>query len=113
MEREIVLHAGVEDVWDAITDPARLSAWFGACARLELRPGGPARFEWPDGTVRGAVVEAVAAPPSLVFRWLPFVEGSKGRRTPRPPAIVRLRLEEHADGTLLRVSERLEGPARD
>jgi uncharacterized protein YndB with AHSA1/START domain len=113
MERQVVLPAGAERVWAAIADPERLSAWFGARARIELRPGGVARFEWPDGTVRGAVVESVAPYRALVLRWLPFIEGPHGARTPRPPAILRLRLEEHAEGTLLRVTESLEARVRD
>lgn len=42
----------VEEVWSAITDPARLADWwppFAADVTVDLRVGGSISFPWPDG----------------------------------------------------------------
>src|SRR5918994_88106 len=56
--REVVLPAPPARVWEALSDPEKLSAWFGAEASIEVRSRGRARFRWPDGTERIAVVES-------------------------------------------------------
>jgi uncharacterized protein YndB with AHSA1/START domain len=42
----------VEEVWSAITEPARLADWwppFAADITVDLREGGSIAFDWPDG----------------------------------------------------------------
>jgi len=42
----------VEEVWSAITEPARLADWwppFAAGITVDLREGGSITFDWPDG----------------------------------------------------------------
>ena len=55
IERELILPAPPARVWAALTQPDQLSAWFGARASIDLRPGGEVVFAWdsPDGP-RGA-----------------------------------------------------------
>jgi uncharacterized protein YndB with AHSA1/START domain len=51
---------GIDDLWTAITDPARLARWLGEVAG-DLRPGGEFRaryFDGWDGTGRVAACEA-------------------------------------------------------
>ncbi len=65
----------VEAVWEAVTEPAELLAWFPTAVELELRVGGRMTFTFeqytlPDGgnTMTGEVVEL--DPPSLfAFYW--------------------------------------------
>ena len=40
VQREVVLEAPVEEVWDALTEPERLEEWFANDVELELEPGG-------------------------------------------------------------------------
>jgi uncharacterized protein YndB with AHSA1/START domain/DNA-binding transcriptional ArsR family regulator len=59
---EVYIRAGIEQVWQALTDPAFTSRYFYDCA-LEvgaLAPGSPYRFVQPDGVAAldGEIVEA-------------------------------------------------------
>lgn len=69
IRREVTVDARPELVWDALTDPVELAAWFGAHAELDLRVGGAIRFRWPDGTERRGLVLDVDPPRRLAFRW--------------------------------------------
>lgn len=112
VDKEIVLPAPPGEVWAALTDEARLAAWFGAEAHLELRPGGLATFRWPDGTARSATVEVVEDVHLLILRWLPFAEDARGRRSPRPATTVRFVLQRTFGGTRLKVTEAAGGGHR-
>ena len=39
----------VEKVWEALTDPRQMEAWWAHAAELELAVGGRARLEWLNG----------------------------------------------------------------
>src|SRR5262245_34817376 len=106
IEREVVLPASPAEVWPALTDAEEISAWFGADAELEVVPGGPAVFRWPDGTERRAVVEAVEPERRLAFRWLPFERTADGAVVVVPSTRVEITLNEVAGGTRVRVLER-------
>jgi uncharacterized protein YndB with AHSA1/START domain len=69
IRREIVIAAPPETVWAALTDAGEIAAWFGAETDIDVRPGGPVRFRWADGTERRGLVVEVDAPRRLVFRW--------------------------------------------
>ncbi len=101
VERSVVLDATVDDVWRAITDEAELSAWFGAEVSFDPRPGGAARFDEADGTVRHAAVEEVDDGHRLVWRWWTD-EGTASR--------VALTVDRVDSGTRLTVVEAGAGP---
>ena len=67
VEREIVLDAPPEEVWEALTDQERLEEWFANDVEFDLERGGT--FRWDDGEVRHAVVEEVEAERRLAIRW--------------------------------------------
>ena len=67
--REVTLPAPPEEVWDALTDPERLAAWLAEDAEIELRPGGEASFDLPDGDRRTGFVDSVEPPSRLSFWW--------------------------------------------
>jgi len=67
IEREIVLEAEPEEVWEALTNPERLGEWFANDVEFDLERGGT--FRWDDGEVRYAVVEDVDAERRLAIRW--------------------------------------------
>jgi uncharacterized protein YndB with AHSA1/START domain len=68
IERELVLNAPVERVWDAITDAGQVSAWFGVQAEIDLRPGGGVVFVVQEGQFRARVVD-VDPPRRFAYRW--------------------------------------------
>jgi len=69
IRKEIVLPAGRDEVWAALTDPRRLEEWFANDVELDLRPGGAARFRWGNGESREATVTEVEPAERLAFAW--------------------------------------------
>ena len=102
IEQEIVIDAPPEVVWELVTDPQHVGAWFGDAAEIDLRPGGDAAFTWDgDGTFL-ARVERVEPPRFFSFRW--------ARPKGTPPAegnstLVEFSLSAEGKGTRLRVVE--------
>ena len=88
-----------ERVYDALTTPAGLDAWFTTDASIEdgelvwrWREWGPDRITGED---RGPILED-RPPERLVFQW---------RAELNPPTTVEVAFEEHADGTVVRLRE--------
>jgi uncharacterized protein YndB with AHSA1/START domain len=107
VEREVILPALREEVWRAVSQSEQVSAWFGADAQLELRPGGWGVFRWRDGTERSVLLEEVEPPRRLSFRWLPFQRTGAGEVVTLPSSRVEISLDEVPGGTRVRV---VEGP---
>ncbi|MDQ6617663.1 MAG: SRPBCC domain-containing protein [Actinomycetota bacterium] len=97
--RQVVIPASPEELWDALTEPDAVSAWFGSRVEWDLRPGGHARFVDDDGTIRGGVIDAVRPRRHLRFRWWPEDERQDGGSQ------VSYDLEPEEDGTRLTVTE--------
>jgi len=101
VEREAVLEAEPERVWEALTDVRLLSEWFADEAELDPVPGGEVSFECEDGERRG-IVRRAEPERELSFTWARPGEGE---------SLVTFRLEPLELGTRLVVVERaLEGP---
>src|SRR5947209_18279018 len=90
--KEIVLPAGRDDVWEALTDAKRLEDWFANDVDLDLRPGGGASFRWANGEERHATVTEVDHERRLAVEW-------------DDDGAVELTLDDDADGTPLTVVE--------
>ena len=67
VEREVLLDAPPEEVWEALTDPAQLEEWFANEVEFDIERGGV--FRWDDGDVRHAVVEDADPRRRLAIRW--------------------------------------------
>jgi uncharacterized protein YndB with AHSA1/START domain len=67
--REILVEAEPDEVWEALTDPARLEEWFANDVELEATPGGEGVFRWENGEERRARVEDVDVGRRFAFRW--------------------------------------------
>jgi uncharacterized protein YndB with AHSA1/START domain len=91
IEREVLLPASPEAVWDAVTS----DGWLAERVSLDLRPGGEAEFESADG-VRQGWVEDVCAPERLSFWWS---EGDE------PASRVEIRIDAREESTRLRIVE--------
>ena len=82
--------APIDDVWDAITDPVRISRWFLPVAG-DLRPGGSYQI---TGNAGGEIVRC--EPPSrLVVTWF------YGPRSSGDVSVVEIRLTEEDGATTL------------
>ena len=94
--REIVLPAAPEEVWEALTDPERLSEWFANDVEFDARPGGRGVFRWDDGETRHATVDELVPGERLGFAW---TDGNGAE------SHVTIALEEAEQGTRLLVVE--------
>jgi uncharacterized protein YndB with AHSA1/START domain len=102
IEREVLLPAAVTRVWAAITEAEQLAAWFGQRASIDLRPGGAVTFTWDrsdGGThINRGTIEVVEPLRRFAFRW-------RSGADDEPMTRVEFTLEQHPQGTRLRVVE--------
>jgi len=94
--RELVLPAPPEEVWEELTDPARLEEWFATEVELDLEEGGEGTFRWENGEERHAVIEEVDEGRRLAYTW----SDEAGHETQ-----VGFTLEEIEEGTRVVVTE--------
>jgi len=106
VERETVINAPVERVWELITEAEHLGRWFGdAGAEIDLRPGGAMVLRWTDyGTSRGRVV-AVEPCTRFSYRWAPFKDPGGDEPVEGNSTLVEFTLQPDGDATRLRVVE--------
>ena len=105
IERETVINAPVERVWELITQAEHLGRWFGdAGAEIDLRPGGAMVLRWADATSRGRVV-AVEPPARFAYRWAPFADPGGEEPVEGNSTLVEFTLQRERDATRLRVVE--------
>jgi uncharacterized protein YndB with AHSA1/START domain len=102
IEQEIVIEAPPEVVWELVTNPEHIGAWFGDAAEIDLRPGGDAAFSWEAHGRFLARVEKVEPPRFFSYRW--------SRPKDTPPAegnstLVEFSLSAEGGGTRLTVVE--------
>jgi uncharacterized protein YndB with AHSA1/START domain len=88
--------APLDEVWRALTEPARVGQWLGTLT-AELVPGGRARLDFGDGDFFDLDVEEVAKP---VLRWDWRFMGCGPRDS------VEVRVEARHDGSVVTVSDR-------
>ncbi|TDD95285.1 SRPBCC family protein [Jiangella asiatica] len=102
IEREIVIAAPPERVWDIVTQAEHLGTWFAdSSAEIDLRPGGELKLTWKDYGVAEGRVETVEPPHTFAFRWvLEGEEPAEGNAT-----LVVFTLAPEGAGTRLRVVE--------
>ena len=99
--REILLEAPRDEVWEAITRPERLAAWFGGEIELDPVPRGHVEHRSPDGSRRTGWVVSVDRPLRLVLWW---TEADAGRADGTGTRLEFVLLA-HEGGTLLTVTE--------
>jgi uncharacterized protein YndB with AHSA1/START domain len=115
IESEIEVDAPVEVVWNVITSPEHISAWFTDETELDLRPDGEGRFTWIDKTggrthSENLRIERVEPPYFFAFRWN-YPDGAEPDETNAP--LVEFSLEPRGDGTrLVLVESGIQGLSR-
>ena len=103
IEREIVVAAPAERLWEVLTRPEHIGRWFeGMDVELDLRPGGMMVLTSQEFGKFQAIVDQVAPPRLFAHRWArhpdtPVSEGTATR--------VEFTLTPQGDGTRVRVAE--------
>jgi uncharacterized protein YndB with AHSA1/START domain len=105
IEREIVIEASPEIVFDVVSSPEHLKQWWPDDAEYEPTPGSHGRIVFGDAAAGGATGFAVvdAQPPRLFsFRWTQPVGAAA---EPGSSLLVTFELTPSAEGTRLRMTE--------
>jgi len=102
IEREIVISAPPQRVWQVLTEAEHISGWFGDATEIDLRPGGAIVFTWSKHGSHHGVVERAEPPRLFSFRWArpagePVTEGNS--------TLVEFTLSPDGAGTRLRMVE--------
>ena len=102
IEREVVIDAPVEVVWQLVTQLDHIRQWFSDEAEVDLRVGGGGRLRFKSGQSYQLQIEALEPPRRFAFRWVQ-PEGSIVRAD--NSLLVEFTLEAEAGGTRLRLIE--------
>lgn len=108
IEREIVVCAPRERVYQAITDPEQIVRWFPDAVEGNLHPGSDALFTFEGYGGSQIYVEAADPHHYFAYRWLPggdYEVGFRGDVRQKPHTLVEFRLEEHPEGTRVLLKE--------
>ena len=104
IEHDTVIQAPIERVWDLLTQPAHVAAWYAFDgAEIDLRPGGRLVFSWKEHGAFHGRVERVEPPRVFAFRFvghLPDVAPAPGNST-----LVEFTLTCEGQATRVRVLE--------
>ncbi len=106
IERDVLIGAPVERVWELVTSAEHLGSWFGdAGAEVDLRPGGALTLTWHGHAgIRGRV-EAVEPPRRFAWRWLHVDADAPAEPTPANSTLVEFTLTAEGGGTRVAVVE--------
>ena len=103
IEREVVIAAPPERVWEIITQAEHVGTWFGDSAEVDLRPGGTIVLRWDKYGTRYATIEKIDKPRYFSSRWSPGVADKKP--SDDDSTLVEFTLTPHEGQTRLRVVE--------
>jgi uncharacterized protein YndB with AHSA1/START domain len=99
IEQTVRIDAPPEIVWSFWTEPARLCAWWGVAAEVELQPGGPFRVEMEGGEIMLGEFTEIDPPRRLAFTfgW----EGNEPGALEPGSSIVEVTLTPDGDATVV------------
>jgi uncharacterized protein YndB with AHSA1/START domain len=108
IEREIVISASPQRVWQVLTEPEHVGVWFGSGSgagkptEIDLRPGGIMLLDHGHGLFPTRFAK-VDPPHYLSYRWASAYPGEVA--TDDNSTLVEFFVEAEGDGTRLRVVE--------
>ena len=105
VEREVLIAARPETVFEFFTDPEKQVLWMGRRAELDPRPGGTYRVEISDQIVGSGEFVEVHAPSRVVFSfgWEGQEAGQREHGVPPGSSRVEVTLAPEGEGTLVRL----------
>ncbi|GAC1596738.1 MAG: hypothetical protein NVS3B28_28350 [Candidatus Velthaea sp.] len=103
IEREVVVAAPPERVWEIITQAEHVGKWFSDSAEVDLRPGGTIVLRFEKHGTQYATIEKIEAPRYFSYRWKPGLSGEKPGSD--DSTLVEFTLEPYDGQTRVRVVE--------
>jgi uncharacterized protein YndB with AHSA1/START domain len=102
------IHAGVDQVWKAITDASQVQIWYAPEARIDLRTGGEYFVSWGEGAGATGQIEVLEPPKHLRVvaerdSTMNTEEPEKSIKTSPVRVAIDFYLESHSDTTVLRL----------
>ena len=70
IEKEVLIEAPIDVVWQVLTEPDQMTRWFSQEARLDRRSGGAGHLSFPSGQEYFLRVEVFEPPHRFAYRWL-------------------------------------------
>jgi uncharacterized protein YndB with AHSA1/START domain len=106
IEREVLVEAPLDRVWETLTEPEHLGRWFGDDgADVDLREGGLIELRWEEhGTVRARIVR-LEPKTGFAFRWAPFKDPGGVDPVDGNSTLVEFALDGDEERTLVKVVE--------
>lgn len=104
LDRSLVIRAPRAVVFRFFTDSARFARWWGEGSSITAEVGGAMRIRYPNGVIALGEVTAIDPDRSIAFTY-----GYESAHPDLPPgsSLVTIVLEDHRDGTLLRLQHQL------
>ncbi len=94
IEKDLLIKAPPQRIFQALTEQAELERWFAQNAELDLRPGGAISFYWGPGVFESGQMVALDSHHRLSYTW-EAMEPS--------PVTITFTLTAENDGTRLRL----------
>jgi uncharacterized protein YndB with AHSA1/START domain len=109
IERQVTVRASKERVFEAITQPDQIIKWFPDAVEGKLEVGERPVFDFAGYGKAAIYVTAVDPYHYFAYRWVPgeTAEGEDALADvlAQPNTLVEFRLEESADGTVVKLKE--------
>jgi uncharacterized protein YndB with AHSA1/START domain len=70
VEKEILIEAPVDVVWQFVTEPEHIRHWFADHVEIDLRVGGAGHLAFTGSDAYEVQVEALDPPRRFAFRWV-------------------------------------------
>lgn len=107
VRRTIDIDASPEKVWQAVTDPAHISRWFGTTVLDGVGAGATGSMSFPGYATIPLRVEAIDEPNSISYRWNndDALGTAPDRLDEASSTVFTFTLEPAGDGTRLTVVE--------
>ncbi|HEY0867227.1 MAG TPA: SRPBCC family protein [Fimbriimonas sp.] len=107
IEREIIIRAPVERVYNAIAEPEQIVRWFPDAIEGRLKPGERPTLDFGEYGKSSIYVEAAEPHHYFAYRWRPGSDSldTGGDVLQQPNTLVEFRLEPVAEGTRLKLTE--------
>ena len=70
IERQLIIESSQNKVWEALTNPDKLSQWFGQNAKFTLEPKSIGHFGWDNHGKFAMRIEQIQPKSYFAWRWM-------------------------------------------